>query len=172
MFCSECGKQNADDAKFCVGCGTAILTSVQNKIESANKPHLNIQQTDSEVQRINGMSLGESISTCFSKYANFTGRACRSEFWWFYLFYLLISWAGAIVETTPTFNGSGLNILTTLIALALGLPQIAVASRRLHDTGRSGWNQLWMITIIGIIPVVIWLASKSNEHENRYGSVH
>ena len=65
---------------------------------------------------------------------------------------------------------SGLHMLTNLIALVLFLPSIAVASRRLHDTGRSGWNQLWMLTIIGIIPVLIWLASESNDHGNKFSN--
>ncbi len=161
MFCSECGKQNSNHAKFCIECGTAIFTEVQGSAESKTKPSFNTKKDYLDIQHINRMTIGESISSCFSKYANFDGRASRSEYWWFFLFSLLLNWGGIIVEAaTPTSNEvSDLHLLTNLIALVLFLPSIAVASRRLHDTGRSGWNQLWMFTIIGIIPLFIYLAS-------------
>lgn len=71
---------------------------------------------------------GEAISTCFSKYATFKGRASRSEFWYFFLFQLLIS---IVTQFIPVLN--------IIVALALLLPTIAVTVRRLHDTDRSGW---------------------------------
>ena len=173
MFCNECGKQNFDHAKFCVECGTAIFTKAQESTQSKVNSRPNTKKDHSDIQSINRMSFGESISSCFSKYVTFDGRASRSEYWWFFLFYILLNWGGLIVEAvTPTSSEvAELHILTNLIALVLFLPSISVACRRLHDTGRSGWNQLWMLTIIGIIPVLIWLSSKSNDHENKYGSI-
>ena len=170
MFCSECGKKNFDHAKFCVECGTAISTKVQESAERKVNSKPNTKKDHSDIQSINRMSFGESISSCFSKYVTFDGRASQSEYWWFFLFSLLLNWGGVIVEAaTPSSNEvSELHILTNLIALVLFLPSIAVGCRRLHDTGRSGWNQLWMFTIIGIIPVLIWLSSKGNDHENKF----
>lgn len=88
------------------------------------------------------MTFGESIQTCFSKYADFSGRASKSEFWWWFLFIVLLSAAAQMIGKTPA----------GLVSLATLLPSLAVTARRLHDTDRSGWWQL-----IGLIPVVGWL---------------
>lgn len=88
------------------------------------------------------MTFTESIQTCFSKYADFNGRATRSEFWWWVLFVILATLAANILNDK----------LGILISLGTLLPYIAVTARRLHDTNRSGWWQL-----IGIIPVIGWI---------------
>ena len=75
------------------------------------------------------MTFAESIRTCFSKYADGKGRATRSEFWYFYLFYVVV-WA--VVQVAD------IKILS-LATLALIIPNIAASVRRMHDTGRSGW---------------------------------
>jgi uncharacterized membrane protein YhaH (DUF805 family) len=85
------------------------------------------------------MTLQESIRTCFTKYANFDGCASRSEYWWWILFYLL----GILGLDYFSKTLAGLFVLATL------LPTVAVATRRLHDTNRSGWWQL-----VGLIPYV------------------
>lgn len=88
------------------------------------------------------MTFTESIQTCFSKYADFNGRATRSEFWWWVLSVILATFAANILNDK----------LGILISLGTLLPYIAVTARRLHDTNRSGWWQL-----IGIIPVIGWI---------------
>ena len=108
------------------------------------------------------MTFGQSISVCFSKYANFDDRAAKSEYWWFYLFGVLINFIGTI------FGDAG-TILTGLVALVMIVPSIAVGARRLHDTGKSGWHQLWVITIIGIIPLIIWLCTEGSKEANKFG---
>jgi len=105
------------------------------------------------------MNFGQSIAVCFSKYVDFKGRASRSEYWWFALFYVIVT----IVAGKISVN------LDALVSLILLLPSIAVATRRLHDTNRSGWWQLIAITIVGMIPLIIWLASKTIEEDNKYG---
>ena len=108
----------------------------------------------------------EAISICFSKYATFSGRAPRSEFWWFYVFSLLMNMG---MNITQNVVGDLFRIASLVVSIGIGIPLLAAATRRLHDTNRSGWWQLLWITIIGIIPLVIWLASKSDPQENDFG---
>lgn len=114
------------------------------------------------------MNFTTAISTCLSKYATFQGRASRSEFWWFYLFTLLISW-GSIIVGAATLGEYGADILSMIVSLVFVVPTIAAGSRRLHDIGRSGWWQLISFTIIGIIVLLIWLAKDTVNSENEYG---
>jgi len=105
------------------------------------------------------MDFGTSIKTCFSKYADFNGRASRSEYWWFSLFTVL----GYIVTAFIHEALYGVFVLGTL------LPTIAVGARRLHDTGRSGWMQLIMlIPLIGAL-VLLYFVLQPGEGENRFG---
>ena len=104
-------------------------------------------------------------------YTVFTGRAKKSEFWWFFLFTFILGVMASIIDSTLGFDQAigGNGGVTTLIQIATFLPSIAVGSRRLHDTGRSGWWQLlWIAIIIGWIPLIMWLASKSDV-DNKYG---
>lgn len=106
------------------------------------------------------MDFGQAIKTCFNKYATFTGRAGRSEFWWFVLFNLLATGAASIVGQR----------LESLVSLALLLPSLAVGARRLHDIGKSGWFQLlWAIPLIGWAILVYWAIQKSTAGPNEYG---
>ena len=88
------------------------------------------------------MSFTDSIKTCFQKYIDFNGRASRSEFWWFFLFTLLVR------IVTTWIPGLGF-----IITLALLLPSLSVTARRLHDTNRTGW---WML--LYVIPVLSLIA--------------
>ncbi|MBA4216899.1 MAG: DUF805 domain-containing protein [Proteobacteria bacterium] len=100
------------------------------------------------------MTFQDSIRTCFSKYADFSGRASRSEYWWFFLFSILVSLvAGAIGY-----------VASTIVFLGLLLPSLAAATRRLHDTGKSGWWQLvGLIPVVGFIVLVVLLAMESRQ---------
>ena len=118
------------------------------------------------------MNLTQSISTCMRKYVTFSGRATRSEFWWFFLFCMLVGLLGSVIDAALGLDAAigGNGVFTTLIQLATFLPSIAVGSRRLHDTNRSGWWQLlWIVVFIGWIPLIIWLASTSKNENNRFG---
>src|SRR5580765_179682 len=88
------------------------------------------------------MDLQEAVRVCFAKYLDFEGEASRPEFWWFFLFTGVVSGALALVSKT----------LSGLFSLAVLVPLIAVAVRRLHDTNRSGW---WVL--VSFLPVVGWL---------------
>ena len=105
------------------------------------------------------MTFTESISACFSKYATFTGRASRSELWWFVLFLVLVSAACGIFSEW----------LSMVFTLATLVPAIAVTTRRLHDVDMSGWMQLiGLIPIVGWILVIVWCCQVGKE-PNRFG---
>ena len=89
-----------------------------------------------------------------NNYAVFQGRAQRSEYWFFALFYVLISILAAILDgILGTFNAeTGIGAFGLLVTLALLIPSISVGVRRLHDIGRSGW---WLL--IGLIPLIGWI---------------
>ncbi len=114
------------------------------------------------------MTFGQSVSVCFSKYANFNERAARSEYWWFYLFCTLLFPLAAILGGMAG-GMAGSDILSGISGLAVTIPSLAAGARRLHDTGKSGWRQLWVITIIGLIPLIIWLCEEGSKEANRYG---
>ena len=95
------------------------------------------------------MRFQESIRVCFTKYADFNGRAGRPEYWWFALFIIVTSLV--MSKLSPTLGG--------VFSLATLLPSIAAAARRLHDTNRSGWWQLIaVVPLVGIIVLVVFLA--------------
>lgn len=105
------------------------------------------------------MNLGQAIQTCFSKYADFNGRATRSEYWWWTLFVVLASAAASTIGDK----------VGALFSLATLLPSLAVCARRLHDTDRSGWWQLLMLVpIIGWLVILFWCIQVGKE-PNRYG---
>ncbi len=98
------------------------------------------------------MTFQESIQVCFAKYADFNGRASRPEYWWFMLFLLLVSAATSLIS--PMLSG--------LFSIGTLLPALAAASRRLHDTNRSGWWQLIsLVPVAGLVIIVIFLAQES-----------
>jgi uncharacterized membrane protein YhaH (DUF805 family) len=134
------------------------------------------------------MSFGQAIKSGFNNYANFNGRASRSAFWWFYLFIVLVALALSIIEQGlgltygaqvidvggTAFESPGTGILTSLWALAVFLPFLGLAVRRLHDTDRTGWWVLWgflltFVCFVGLIILIVFYASKGTPGENRFG---
>lgn len=92
------------------------------------------------------MGFTQSVKTCLSKYVVFSGRARRSEYWWFVLFVVLVNIGlavlGAVFFGTDPETGQGSNLLNSVFQLAILLPLLAAGWRRLHDTGRPGWYLL------------------------------
>jgi len=106
------------------------------------------------------------------KYAVFSGRSQRSEYWYFVLFYLLLFIALCVVDwLVGTFNSlAEIGLLSGVFSLAMVIPSIAVAARRLHDTNRSGWWQLLtLIPLVGVIVLIVFLAQDSKPEQNQYG---
>ena len=115
------------------------------------------------------MTMDEAISTCFRRYATFSGRAGRVEYWGFVVFVWMISFLLAIVDRglAPQFPEGLASPAWSLVTL---LPTLSVTVRRLHDTGRSGgWWWLWLIPLVGWLILLIMLASRGDPGTNRYG---
>ena len=102
-----------------------------------------------------------SVKTCFQKYADFSGRAARPEFWWFVLFQVIVLMVLGMVSQT----------ISSLASLAMLVPALAVGARRLHDIGKSGWLQLLgLIPIIGWIILIYWACQPGQPESNQYGA--
>ena len=115
------------------------------------------------------LSFNEAVGTCFRKYFDFTGRARGSEYWYFFLFCAVIF----IVATILDINLFGIPMedygpVYSISFLGLLIPSISAATRRLHDTGKSGWWQLLYFTIIGSFWVLYWLIKKGDTDTNSY----
>jgi uncharacterized membrane protein YhaH (DUF805 family) len=106
------------------------------------------------------------------QYADFSGRARRTEYWMFTLISVLISIVLSVLDTAAGLtSASGLGVLSTLYGLAVLVPSIAVGARRLHDTGRSGWWQLIaLIPLVGVIVLIVFLATAGQRQPNRHGA--
>lgn len=124
------------------------------------------------------MGFTEAVRTVFSKYATFSGRARRAEYWWFALFNALASLALQILDVAifgayrmGPDAGMGLpNVLGGLFSLAILVPSIAVWVRRLHDVGRSGWWWLLaLIPVIGWIILFYWSVRRGDMGPNAFG---
>jgi uncharacterized membrane protein YhaH (DUF805 family) len=121
------------------------------------------------------MSFGAAISSFFSKYATFSGRARRSEFWFAVLFTTLVSTAISIVwpSTTQYVNDIAIqqaSVPSNLWQLAIFIPSIALSVRRLHDVGRKGTYYLFvLLPIVGWIVLFIQFLKDSEPGANAFG---
>ena len=187
--CYECGATISDKATTCPQCGAPLAkgTTTQNSNSSPYKSfYIDEQPT---------LTFGEAIYSAFIKnYVNFSGRARRSEYWYFTLFQMVVNII-AFFTPSPTIEvyGQPFSLLSCLFSLAFLLPGLSVSVRRLHDIDKSGWNILtfylmlpvtifliinsnpyavlgWLVgCIIYIIRLTIWFCRDSSEEENEYG---
>ena len=103
----------------------------------------------------------------FERYAVFEGRAGRAEYWWFFLANFLI---GLVIQILAGVSDA-LVILSVIYSLALLIPGLAVAVRRLHDTNKSGWWILIaLVPLVGIIVLIVFLATDGDPGANQYGN--
>jgi uncharacterized membrane protein YhaH (DUF805 family) len=106
------------------------------------------------------MNFQEAVKTCFGKYVDFSGRASRSEYWWFVLAYVIVAIVAGFIH----------QVVYGLVILAFLLPLLAAGARRLHDIGKSGW---WLL--LGLIPLVnlvllYFSVQPSQPESNEYGA--
>jgi uncharacterized membrane protein YhaH (DUF805 family) len=110
------------------------------------------------------MGFGEAISSGLSHYVNFSGRACRSEFWYWFLFVFILSIIANIIDAILGFPALG-----AIVSLGLLLPNISMQIRRLHDIDRTGWWMLLILTGIGALLLLVWAFFKGTTGPNTYG---
>lgn len=112
------------------------------------------------------------VQTVLKKYAVFSGRAQRAEYWYFVLFYVIGYVVLGLLDGSlrSPDEDSGYGLLTGLFALALLIPSLAVGVRRLHDTDRSGWWLLLMfVPLIGAIVLLVFTVQDGTRGDNRFG---
>ena len=124
--------------------------------------------TDLKVKKNNDQDFELAVKNGFLKWVDFDGKSDRPDFWFFYLFTIIGSlyfqWVDWMADVSQTLDGAkGYSfwdpwLLPNIFTLLIAIPTLAVGARRLHEVGKSGWWQLLMITIIGIIPLIIWWA--------------
>ena len=136
------------------------------------------------------MNMIEAVQSVIQNYANFSGRAARSEYWWwmlavtivnFLLSFLLLGsmdYEAIAAGTSSPFSvyASFGGLLMLVFSLAILVPSLAVGARRLHDSGKSGWFQLiWLLSfipllgLIALIAMIYLMVQKSDEGSNKYG---
>ena len=117
------------------------------------------------------MNIQIAVKTCFSKYATFSGRASRSEYWFFYLFTIIVSIVTWVIDTMLLgYSAEDTGAISLIFQIIIILPSIAVGARRLHDIGKSGWWQLLILTLIGIILLIVWFATIGSSKKNKFGN--
>ena len=117
------------------------------------------------------MNMKQSFISVFSNWNNFSGRACRSEYWYFLLSVYLISFILSIFEVLLGIYNTeiGYGPLTLIFQIIVIIPSISLTSRRLQDRGISGWWQLLQLTIIAIPVLIIIFMLPAKEDENKWG---
>ena len=104
------------------------------------------------------------------KYADFSGRARRKEYWFFFLFNLIVSIVLGVIDSMLGLGAAGVGILSGLYSLAVIIPSIAVGVRRLHDINKTGW---WIliafIPLIGILVLLVFALMSGTHGDNEYG---
>lgn len=114
------------------------------------------------------MTFQDAVRTCFEKYIVISGRARRSEFWWWALFIALGNLAFNILDSA--IFGGDTQILGAIFALATLLPSVCVGGRRLHDRDMSAWwLLLWFIPLVGWIIILVIAALPGTDGANRFG---
>lgn len=116
------------------------------------------------------MNMIEAVNSVFANYANFSGRARRSEYWYFVLFNMAAPMAAGMVLAFLRMNDHAYELLVGIYSAVTFIPGLAVLVRRLHDVGRSGGCALWVLfPVAGPIMLLIWLCREGVRGPNRFG---
>lgn len=162
MFCNQCGKELKEGAVFCTNCGAksknATVEQNNDEINTSNSYQAETQSQSVVQSSGNSVSFPQAIRLYFQNYANFKGRATRAEYWWAFLFNLLVSFVATFIQPVGS-----------LLVLALLIPGLSVGVRRLHDIGKSGFY-LFMsfIPLVGAIILIVQFC-KESDGDNKWG---
>ncbi|MDE5687306.1 MAG: DUF805 domain-containing protein [Paramuribaculum sp.] len=116
------------------------------------------------------LTFGDAVKRVFSKYAEFSGRASRAEFWWFILFLVIVNAALGILAAVT--GSSIFSLISGVFSLATFIPCLSVSWRRLHDTGRAGgWWFINFVPAVGAIIFTVFCAQLGEAVANRFGEV-
>jgi uncharacterized membrane protein YhaH (DUF805 family) len=115
------------------------------------------------------MTFVEAIKSGFSHYVTFSGRASRSEYWFWFLFAVLGGLVTATLDAAIFGFHAGASPLNGIFSLIIFLPGLAVAARRIHDIDRTAWWLLLLLTGIGAILLIVWFCFKGTPGPNRFG---
>ena len=119
------------------------------------------------------MGFSEAIRVGLNKFFYPYGRASRSEFWWYYLCIFIIAAVIAVIGgflESVGIEQTWIGIILQCLSAILNISLICAAIRRMHDTGKSGWNVCWgLIPLVGWIIVIVMLCKPSEPGENQYG---
>ena len=161
MFCSKCGKQIADDVKFCPYCGNAVNGTKPNNGtgEKIKGFFAEMQARADDLKGPEPVDFVKAIKLFFLYALNFKGRSSRSEYWWGALFNTLLSF---VLPMIPVVGG--------LLSLVMMVPGIAISVRRMHDIGKSGWYLLMgLIPLAGPIILLVYACTASQTEANQWG---
>lgn len=197
-FCGQCGESVLQNDRFCTSCGSGVSRDAANRKDSELPPPARIEVgTDNTNEYFGGMvwsdakgsfvvpdvpspkamNFIEAVKHCFRNYANFRGRASRSEYWYFFLLFpiatLLVAIAGEFSGPSDAEGAWRLvdigGLAYSLWAIGMVLPVLAAGVRRLHDTGRSAkWLLIGLIPFGGLV-IFFFFCEEGDDTPNRFG---
>jgi uncharacterized membrane protein YhaH (DUF805 family) len=187
MFCAKCGIEAGQNGSFCQSCGKPLSASAPasplNSIPGVPSFQTNPSAFPLGIDAMSppfmiasnaprAMKFIEAVKFGYQNYANFKGRASRSEYWFWMLHYWIVAvWLGLVSYVPVILSISDMPIpLGTFFSLGVFVPSIARATRRLHDINKPGaLILLGLIPIVGSILLIVWLSKKGDAGANRYG---
>ncbi len=157
MFCTKCGTNIPDGSAFCTKCGAPVG---QPAGETQQAPQQTYAQPQYAPVLPRSVSFVDAIKLFFKHYADFEGRATKSEYWFAFLFQMVVSLATGWIP-----------VIGWLISVALFIPNLSISIRRLHDIGKS-----WVYYLMGLIPfagiiILIVYYCKDSDGPNQWGPV-
>lgn len=162
MFCPKCGTQVNGEA-VCPKCGEVLAADNANQQYDNRQPASPAGVKDEPLA-----AMRKALESFFQNYTNFQGRATRAEFWYVYLFNLILGCVVGILSYVPVIGGV-VSACASIYSLAILVPGLAVAWRRFHDIGKSGgYYFTCLIPIAGPI-IFIYLLAKESAPDNQYG---